>query len=452
MVVTSADVVRKVGVALGVDEPRARESLSVLSRNVHAVARRRGSVEWPGIGVLEFAGGASAGERARDAVPSLDGESDSAGSVLRCVSGVLRAELLQCRAIPIDAVGTFAVQRTAPRLENRDARQRLVSPPSVSFSFTPAAALADAAAGAKPSVRLLPDFEQALKALASTTVLIAVPTPDFFSDTVAYYFGKNGWATKVVCGVADAMQHLHAAGACAVVLDSSLQEAHKLCQALKGRKEMSGIPLVLLFPQDFQSDSPPSFLVVGDAQLTQPFEVRRLITVVESELLRVAEAGAIFQHQVTFVFPTDDGEIDTAYDFAHKLFEQSGLPEEGQVALAAAFREAVGNAAQHGNKYRKSKRIEVLYLLDREKITIVVKDAGEGFDHRRYVRFGRAGDALTAARERGREGKMGGLGIMLMLKCCDKVEYNQVGNAITLAKSLHAKPASAAVPAVAAPR
>ncbi|MDQ7781029.1 MAG: ATP-binding protein, partial [Planctomycetota bacterium] len=125
---------------------------------------------------------------------------------------------------------------------------------------------------------------------------------------------------------------------------------------------------------------------------------------------------------------------ERANEFAHKLFEVSGLKEEDVVAMAAAIREAIGNACQHGNRYRRDKKVECLYLLDKEKVTVMVKDQGQGFDHQKYVKRGMSGNSLHAARERHKEGKLGGLGIMLMLKCTDKLEYNDIGNSITLTK------------------
>jgi anti-sigma regulatory factor (Ser/Thr protein kinase) len=45
-----------------------------------------------------------------------------------------------------------------------------------------------------------------------------------------------------------------------------------------------------------------------------------------------------------------------------------------------------------------------------------------------------SGDAVSAARERYEQGRLGGLGIMLMLRCTDQLEYNEKGNQITLTK------------------
>ena len=83
--------------------------------------------------------------------------------------------------------------------------------------------------------------------------------------------------------------------------------------------------------------------------------------------------------------------------------------------------------------------MEVRYLLDSKNITSIVTDQGKGFDWRPYLDRGKGGDALGAARERHVEGKLGGLGIMLMMKCADKLEYNEVGNQVKLTKRIKAK-------------
>ena len=44
--------------------------------------------------------------------------------------------------------------------------------------------------------------------------------------------------------------------------------------------------------------------------------------------------------------------------------------------------------------------------------------------------------AVDAARERHAEGRLGGLGIKLILQCTDKLEYNELGNELRMTKNL----------------
>ena len=66
----------------------------------------------------------------------------------------------------------------------------------------------------------------------------------------------------------------------------------------------------------------------------------------------------------------------------------------------------------------------------------MVSDEGSGFDHEQYLLRATTKDVVTSARERHEQGRMGGLGIMLMQKCTDRLEYNDIGNTVTLTKYL----------------
>jgi serine/threonine-protein kinase RsbW len=137
---------------------------------------------------------------------------------------------------------------------------------------------------------------------------------------------------------------------------------------------------------------------------------------------------------VRFRLQTKESTIEQSNDLVNHLLQFSGLTEEGAAALAVAFREAVDNAARHGNKNNEKRYIDVQYLLDREKATLTVQDEGDGFDTEIYLSRGVSGNPVETARERSQAGGHGGLGIMLMLKCVDKLEYNYAGNKITLTR------------------
>jgi serine/threonine-protein kinase RsbW len=171
-----------------------------------------------------------------------------------------------------------------------------------------------------------------------------------------------------------------------------------------------------------------------DESISEPFELSDLVKLAEAELARVAEERNYFDHVMNFKFNTTEELVETANELVGHLLAQSGLEEEAQAATSVAFREAVDNAARHGNKYSPQRNIEIQYLLDREKVTVAVGDEGEGFDTEIYLSRGVSGNPVDAARERTAAGGVGGLGIMLMLKCVDKLEYNYAGNKITVSK------------------
>jgi serine/threonine-protein kinase RsbW len=280
------------------------------------------------------------------------------------------------------------------------------------------------------------DFRKKVEQYKESAILLVVPERDFFVKTLEYYFQNAGWDIEAITSVADAIKRIESGKAYLVILDASFPDWQKFCYVLKSRRTTANVPLIALYPSEQTWKVFKEVSIVGDENLPQPFEFRQLLDFADSEIIRAAEEELIFLQQLNIHLPTDEQSIEKVIELVHKLLEGSGITEEGQVSLSAAFREAVVNAAQHGNKYKREKKIEVQYLLDAEKITMVVHDQGTGFNHEQYVKSGSSKDAISAARERHAQGRMGGLGIMLMLRCCDRLEYNQQGNQITLTKYL----------------
>ncbi len=278
------------------------------------------------------------------------------------------------------------------------------------------------------------EVQKQIEKSRSGNIVLLVPTRDFFIKTVEYHFEKAGWKINTCHNVEDAQKFLRTAKPQLLIIDVLVDKHQEICEFIKCNRETNLIPLVLLYPKDMDIKKTDNFRVCGDEHIIQPFEIKQLVHIIESLLWRISEESTILKHEVVFQFPTTDENIERASELCGKLFALSGLSEEEQITFNAAFREALANAAQHGNKHRRDRMLEVLYLLDREKITASIADSGTGFDWQNYIKTNQANDAVGRARQSQKEGRMGGLGIMLMSRCVDKIEYNEIGNIVTLSK------------------
>lgn len=126
--------------------------------------------------------------------------------------------------------------------------------------------------------------------------------------------------------------------------------------------------------------------------------------------------------------------VEAFGEWAGELLAGSCLDAEEQHYFRMAVHEALGNAWRHGNAKDESKRVHVRLIRDENRVVCRVRDEGSGFNFREALESGRQGDAIRAARDRYESGGMGGLGIMLIIKCVDLVEFNERGNEITLTK------------------
>lgn len=274
--------------------------------------------------------------------------------------------------------------------------------------------------------------EQLDTARANKILLASKDAEDPFIKTIEYHFSKAGWIVEVVTALEQSKQYLIEDPISLIIVDCVMPDADHVVEYAKTHKKTSLVPILEMLPAGKEKEWFKTFRFLGNEQLSQPFEVKEMLELGERELERSTEEQAVFEQEVYFRFPTEDRWIDRANEIAARLFADSGLNEGQQVQMCTAFRESCSNAAQHGNRHRKDRFVDVEYYLDAKRLTVVVSDQGKGFDWRLYV--APEDGAVDRVRERRKAGKLGGLGIMLMTKCVDKVEYNDEGNRITLTK------------------
>lgn len=143
----------------------------------------------------------------------------------------------------------------------------------------------------------------------------------------------------------------------------------------------------------------------------------------------------VLEHDdIVIRFPSDEKTVESVQAAMIGKFEPMGFDDLTRINLETAVNEAVGNAVRHGHKFDASKTVEVRMYSDDVKFVLQVLDEGPGFDFKEALKKGMELDAVDAARARFQEGGMGGLGILMMLRCVDAVEYNESGTQLTLTK------------------
>ena len=120
----------------------------------------------------------------------------------------------------------------------------------------------------------------------------------------------------------------------------------------------------------------------------------------------------------------------TAYhDFMQSvidLLESFGWQHGDLFAIHMALEESISNAIRHGNKEDPAKRVAIDCQLSSERFWIRVCDEGPGFDPRKVPDCCDP-DRLEVA---------GGRGLALMKAYMTLMEYNEVGNCLTMEKRM----------------
>jgi anti-sigma regulatory factor (Ser/Thr protein kinase)/ActR/RegA family two-component response regulator len=274
----------------------------------------------------------------------------------------------------------------------------------------------------------------AVMAPAANKVLFVASRLDPFTNTVVQEMSAANYVVSTVEGGDAAIQRVEQDEPDLVIVDGKITNFLELIREVKLNPRNGIMSVVTIYPQGTDPNRVAGLKVCDDEVIQEPYEARDLLSLAGTELGRISEERAFFEQEIHYQFATSEEWIEQANDLIARLIDGAGIDEEKAASLSVAFREAVDNAARHGNKNQENRIIDIIYLLDKQKVTVTVEDEGDGFDTELYLTRGIQGNAVAAARERNQAGRVGGLGIMLMLKCLDNLEYNNVGNLVKLTK------------------
>ena len=320
------------------------------------------------------------------------------------------------------------------------AGNRVVLPNLISLQMSPEGALETEVqiTGAAGPASIAAELEPTLRATAAeaglSKILLVVPIKDMFMDIIAQRLGGPGKQVVVAEGLQRAVQMLDEMRPDLVIVDGNLPDTEQAIREVKLNRARGLMALIAIYPEGIDPANVKGVHVCEDEAIQEPYDMEDLVSLADTELSRIVEERMFFEQEVHFQYQTAEEWVEQANDLMAGLVDQAQIDDEKAAALSVAFREAVDNAARHGNKNQESRLVDTIYLLDKQKATVTVEDEGDGFDTELYLTRGIQGNAVAAARERNQAGRVGGLGIMLMLKCLDDLEYNYVGNLIKLTK------------------
>ena len=107
-----------------------------------------------------------------------------------------------------------------------------------------------------------------------------------------------------------------------------------------------------------------------------------------------------------------------------EILKEMGFPEEASEQVNLAVIEAGTNAIKHGNKNDPNKKVHFEFEISTDKLTITVRDEGEGFNP----------DEIRDPLNPENLLRPSGRGIFLMRTFMDEVKYNETGTEVTMIK------------------
>ena len=162
-----------------------------------------------------------------------------------------------------------------------------------------------------------------------------------------------------------------------------------------------------------------------------------LLQAAQGIIMRRARQRRLFDQEMILEVPTIPEAVEKAGDILEQFVSAAAYSEEDGVKLQTTIREAVGNAAEHGNKNEPGLTVHINFLRSNDRVAIVVTDEGPGFDTSTFLSRANEVSALEHTRSRRpSEARPGGLGVFIMKETCDEITFNAKGNSIYLMKFL----------------
>jgi CheY-like chemotaxis protein len=223
-----------------------------------------------------------------------------------------------------------------------------------------------------------------------------------------------------------------------ILLDLWLPDADgfDICEVLKLDRETNLIPIIMVTARAQREDRCHGLQVGANHYLTKPFTPEELNRAImdsfrwREDLKRLGTEG-----EVHFQFQSDIQYLEELNQLLASLFLFTGLTEAQIKQLAIAVRELGTNAIEWGHQKQVDRIVTVIYRIDPEKVTIVIRDTGPGFNPYNLPHAAHPDDPVAHLMVRDTLGlRDGGFGILIARGLVDKLEYNETGNEVRLVK------------------
>jgi DNA-binding response OmpR family regulator len=273
------------------------------------------------------------------------------------------------------------------------------------------------------------------------------------SDTgilLAEILRRNGFDPTVLPEGKPAVPWTHTHRPELILLDLMLPdvEGFTVCEDLKLNRETNQIPIIMVTALNQHKDKVRGLQVGANYYLTKPFTVEQLQNAIQEVFAWQRELERHGTHgEIHFQLQSDTQYLEELNHLLASLFLYSGLTQAQVKQLTMAVRELCVNAIEWGHQNQIERIVTVIYRIDPEKVTIIIRDEGPGFDPAHLPHAATEDDPVSHMMVRETLGlREGGFGILLARGLVDDLQYNETGNEVRLVK--YFPPTAVAAPVI----
>jgi len=223
-----------------------------------------------------------------------------------------------------------------------------------------------------------------------------------------------------------------------ILLDLMLPDVdgYDVCETLKLERETNLIPVIMVTARTQHEEKIHGLQVGANRYLTKPFmpeDLHRAILDAFAWREDMERGGT--EGEIHFQLQSDTQHLEELNHLLASLFLFSGLSESQVKQLTTAVREMGTNAIEWGHRKQVDQIVTIIYRIDPEKVTIVIRDTGPGFDPTNLPHAAHEDDPIAHMMVRDALGlREGGFGILMARGLVDDMQYNETGNEVRLIK------------------
>jgi DNA-binding response OmpR family regulator len=223
-----------------------------------------------------------------------------------------------------------------------------------------------------------------------------------------------------------------------ILLDLILPDldGYEVCRKLRQDEATRSVPIVLVTALGEDSHRCRGFRVGANAHVAKPYGPTDLYDAIELALrwkrnLRRAHLRGEVEVELNSV----PALLQEANTFFETLSRQTPLAPDQINQLQHALMEIGQNAIEWGNRRCEAELVHITYRICEDRVEIIVRDKGCGFDPRDLPHAASDEDPLSHMEVRECMGlRDGGFGLLIARGLLDELRHNERGNEVVLVK------------------
>jgi len=223
-----------------------------------------------------------------------------------------------------------------------------------------------------------------------------------------------------------------------VLLDLMLPDINgfDVCRRLRTDRATMMIPVVMLTALNDVQHRVHGFRVGANAYVTKPYGVDALFEAISmARAWRNSIEQRAIHGEIHVELNSEINFLKDLNDFLMLVCQSTPLAHDQVVQLRQAVMEMAHNAIEWGNLHQSDRLVTITYRVHDDRLEIVVRDQGPGFDRSTLPHAAVVGDPFTHLDVREKLGmRAGGFGLLICQGMVDEMRYNDVGNEVTLIK------------------